>query len=185
MLHLRFAIAFCLALIALVACKPEKSAAPDAALASGALAAKPRLADACPVKIAATTVTVMNLEDGVALYFSTLEDNIEEVRRRTVALAHVMTPGSQPVSESSSGERWESLARRILVPLTASAEPTEDGARLVLKPIMAEDLERLRTYARVQGDRMRLGACSADLVRTRPTLPSRSESQATSTGSRG
>ena len=178
MFHLRLTIAFCLALLAIVACKPDKSASPDAALASGTLAGNPRPVDSCPLKVAATTVTVMNIEGGAAMYFSTLDENIEDVRHRTVALAHILTLDSQAARESLTGERWESIGRRIVVPLTATAEPTEDGARLVMKPVDAADLERLRTYARVRGDRMRLGACLSDLPRSRATAAQRNDSAA-------
>jgi len=170
----RALVVCCVVGLAALACKPENAPAPVAGGTSDA-AFDPY--ESCPVKVPATTATAINTKDGVALFFSTIGANVGEVRRRTTALAHRLD--AEPDAASAQGDASANVPasavprRPGLVPLHATVEPTPDGARLVLVPKQATDLGVLRTYARAQADRMRLGVCPANLLQ----VPQKTDAQ--------
>jgi len=164
----------CVVCLAALACKPGKTTVPSSSEVDGAAAR----ADTCPAKVPATTVTVMDAKDGAAMYFTTLASNVVEVRRRIAALAQPTGPqaAGAPVADRRSVEiaPWEVVARSGVVRLRVTSEEIPEGARLVLIPVDPADLDAVRAYARIQGDRMRLGGCPSDFLKGRTAAASKS-----------
>ena len=106
------------------------------------------------------------------MYFTTIASYVDEVRRRTAALAAtaVQPPVATPAADNRRSFElapWEVAALAGMVPSRATAEDIEEGSRLLLVPSNPADLEALRAYARAQGERMRLGDCPADFLKGR------------------
>ena len=148
---------------------PDADIPPDVAM----------IEDSCPVHVPATTVTVVNTKDGVAMFFTTTPGNVAEVRRRVAAIARMdlaadTSSGTDATARPSMDlPPWLSGAQPTLVPLRTLSEDVPDGGSLVLTPINPMDLEQLRAYALSHAYRMRLGRCEADFMKA----PHRTESQ--------
>jgi hypothetical protein len=124
--------------------------------------------DACPVHVPATTVTVVNTKDGVAMFFTTTAANVSEVRKRVAAIAKMEVSGeAEPADAHPSVDMPPYMmgAAPELVPLRAVAEDVSDGASLTLTPLNPMDVEPLRAYALSQSYRMRLGRCDPDFMK--------------------
>jgi len=169
----------CVVCAAAPACKPTKTPteepAPDAASAPAARSTPAAvLGDTCPVQVPATAVTVVNTKDGVAMYFTTTDRNIAEVRRRVAMLAKIAitTVAEEPPSaRNAEVPYWEAGALPFMVPMHVLAEDVPDGARIVMKPTKTADLDNLRSYALRHGESMQLGRCSPDFLKGRPGGP--------------
>ena len=160
----------CFVVCAAAACKSQLPATLGSAAAVDAKPASAARVDNCPVRVPATTVTVMNTKDGVAMYFTTLGSYVTEVRRRTAALAQAVEPAADRRGVEVSSREIVGLAG--MVPLRVSSEDISDGSRLVLVPVDPDDVDSLRSYARAQGERMRLGGCAPDFLKGRPKAAS-------------
>ena len=169
MSHIRLLIT-CVA-VCLTAAACERTAQPPAQPQTDSKpASMVRIEDSCPVQVPATAVTVVNTKSGVAMFFTTMPANVEEVRRRVALLAKMDTPA--PTPENGALPEIEPPpsvfgAPAKLVPMQAKAEDISDGASLVLTPLNPMDIEMLRAYAHNNAQQMRLGRCPANFMQPR------------------
>jgi hypothetical protein len=168
MSHSRLLITCVASCLAALACK--KSAPPPVQPQANAKpASMVRIEDSCPVQVPATAVTVVNTKNGVAMFFTTMPSNVDEVRRRVGLLAKMDPVSVAPADEGPDVEPPPSVfgAPAKLVPMQAKAEDISDGASLVMTPLNPMDVEMLRAYAHNSAQRMRLGRCPADFMQPR------------------
>jgi hypothetical protein len=97
---------------------------------------KEDFAKVCPLDIAGASAASSPTDDGVAVSFSTtVESWLPELKTRVEKLSELL---NRAMTQSLTG------ANRPAVPFTSTFEATKDGARLVLKPKQASDLEKLQ-----------------------------------------
>jgi hypothetical protein len=164
--HIRLLLT-CVACVAACACKRSAPAPAPAQAAAAKPASIVRIEDACPVQVPATAVTVVNTKTGVAMFFTTMPANVNEVRRRVSLLAKMDNPPAAPPSaDMPEVDPPPSVfgAPAKLVPLQAKVEEISDGASLVLTPLNPMDVESLRAYVRNSAQHMHLGRCPADFL---------------------
>ena len=127
-------LATVLAAVALSACASAGAASPHGGKPHGAMTMKD-----CPMHDGATTVSVVDLEGGVALTFTTAE-NVDALRAHVAHMA-------------------EEHNRKGMMDARAVAEDVDGGARLVLTPNDPAQLATLRDHARAHAEGMRKGDC--------------------------
>jgi hypothetical protein len=128
----------------------------------------------CPMQVEGTAVSAEDVEGGVALTFTTSSD-VAELRRRVTHMAQMHGQDGMGMHASADagdgqahgGQRSDAsqhqggmMASEMMMPAaTARSEEVEGGARIVLTPQDAVDLERLREHARHMTERMSSGQC--------------------------
>ena len=100
------------------------------------------------------------------MYFTTMPDNVAEVRRRVGLLAKMDPVDTATNADAPEVEPPPSMlgAPAKLVPMQVKVEDISDGASLVMTPLNPMDVENLRAYAHNNAARMRLGRCPADFM---------------------
>ena len=148
--------------------------------------AKASMGDMCPMRVQGTTLTATDVEGGIALEFTTSTGDVAELRKRVRQMAemhnsHDMGGGEEVVAGSPAdvGSQHEHAAgagtgagrepsshqgmmmgRGMKMPAaTATANDTDGGARLVLRPNNATQLDALREHVRTHAARMAHGDC--------------------------
>ncbi len=111
--------------------------------------------DACPMEVRGATVRPAEVEGGVALDFTTARGNVEDLRARVEQLAVMHNdhhaPGT-PMHRAQGGP--------MLLPVSlASTESLDHGARLILRPHDASQLQALRQHTHWRAERMAAGVC--------------------------
>ena len=99
----------------------------------------------CPTEVPGTIVNVDRFDGGIALVFTTLIGDVNDLRAR------VHHSAEQIERERTSAE----------VPTTATAIDIDSGARLELRPVSDQDLDRLRTAAEQRATQLASGQCAA------------------------
>lgn len=118
--------------------------------------------DMCPMHVQGTTVTMAEVEDGVALDFKTTAGDVTELRERVRRMADM--------HNQCCGAR---MSEGMMMPAaSASVEDNEGGARLVLRPKDAAQLEMLREHVRMHAGRMASGDCPMMPGQTTPPAAS-------------
>ncbi|MBS2018862.1 MAG: hypothetical protein JST00_38700 [Deltaproteobacteria bacterium] len=116
----------------------------------------------CPLGVRDTTVTVVDVPNGVVLTFQAPPERLGELRERAVDAAGYHGPGER-VGKGHDGVHGNGgdhgLQISQLPPLRALAENVEGGARITLVPTVAEDLEKLRTKVRARAAAMNASTC--------------------------
>jgi hypothetical protein len=150
---------------------------PSPVLAAGGSSAGEKQ-DACPLALAGTTSTVENTVDGVVVMFSTTRPgDMAELRRRVERLADahnsmsagpgedLSTAPPQAPGPTTSPEGAEAANDAKAAPSggklqsKASAESSEEGVRLVLRPRDPAQVDSVRDHLRKQADDLVQGAC--------------------------
>ncbi len=128
----------------------------------------------CPMQVEGTTVNAEDVEGGVAVTFTTSSD-IAELRKRVAHLAQMHgQPGMGMHAPADAGDghahggkpsdasqhQGGMMAGGMMMPAaTAQSEEVEGGARILLTPQDAADLDKLREHARHMTERMSSGQC--------------------------
>jgi hypothetical protein len=128
----------------------------------------------CPMQVEGTSVAAEDVDGGVALTFTTSSD-VAELRRRVARMAqmhgqHGMGMHARAGADhghAHGGQRGDAgqhqggmMPGGMMMPAaTARSEEVESGARIVLTPQDAADLEKLREHARHMTQRMSSGQC--------------------------
>ena len=113
----------------------------------------------CPMQVSRTHVSAVDTADGVALVFTTSGD-VAHLRQRVHKMAAMhehMTAGG--MRSGSGAEMTESGGMMKMVPSSARAEDIDGGARIVLVPKNAAQLDELRVHVRTHAERMASGLC--------------------------
>ncbi len=110
----------------------------------------------CPTEVPGTIVNVDRFDGGIALVFTTLIGDVNDLRARVHHTAEAMerqrTTGQAPLAADAQpfGD----------VPATATAIDIDSGARLELRPVSEDDLDRLRTAAEQRATQLASGQCA-------------------------
>ncbi|MGM0577105.1 MAG: hypothetical protein ACQEXJ_15375 [Myxococcota bacterium] len=117
----------------------------------------------CAMEVPDAEVAMEETEDGVALTFTTTEDNRDKLREVVEAMSE-RHRGRFGVGHRHRGGRGMmgrgGMGRGMrMVPSSAEYEEVDEGARLVLTPTDGEDLETLRQHMRWHLERMQSGEC--------------------------
>lgn len=128
----------------------------------------------CPMQVEGTVVAAEKVDGGVALTFTTSSD-VPELRRRVARMAqmhgqhgmgmHALAGADH--GHAHGGQRSDAsqhqggmMAGGMMMPAaTARSEEVQGGARILLTPQDAADLEKLREHARHMTERMSSGQC--------------------------
>jgi len=113
------------------------------------------MADACPLEVPGTTVTVADTDDGVALVFTTSGGDVADLRQRVQKMAEFHNSHHAPGAAADPAGK----AVGKPVPATARAEDVDGGARIVLTPTESSQLEALREHVREHAQKMASGDC--------------------------
>lgn len=135
-------------------------------------------AESCPLALAGTTSSTEDTVDGVVVAFSTTRrSDLPELRRRVdkLAAAHnsmkggaaddlsaapPQAPGPTATPETApAGEAKAGPAAGGKLDSEASAETSEEGVRLVLRPRDPAQLDTMRDHLRKQADDLVQGVC--------------------------
>ena len=135
-------------------------------------------AESCPLAVAGTTSSTEDTVDGVVVAFSTTRPgDIAELRRRVdkLAAAHnsmkggaaedlsaapPQAPGpTAPPETTGAGEAKAESAAGGKLDSEASAETSEQGVRLVLRPRDPAQLDSMRDHLRKEADDLVQGVC--------------------------
>lgn len=102
--------------------------------------------DACPMTVAGTSVVAEDVDGGAALVFHTTGD-VAALRTRVAAMVehHNGMHDGKPTAKMPSSK--------------ARAEDTDDGARLVITPEAAGDLDAVRARVHKHAEMMKDGTC--------------------------
>lgn len=159
----------------------KETTAPAPAATSGTQSAGMRgdMKAMCPMQVEGTAVSAEDVEGGVALTFTTSSD-VAELRRRVAHMAqkhgqHGMgmhgkgkhAPAGAGDGHAHGGQgnnaaphKGGMMAGGMKMPAaTARSEEVEGGARILLAPKDAAELEKLREHARHMSERMSAGQC--------------------------
>jgi len=113
----------------------------------------------CPTEVPGTIVNVDRFDGGIALVFTTLIGDVNDLRSRV----HHTAEQIERERTSASGDT-EPLATDVKafgdVPATATAIDIDAGARLELRPMSEQDLDRLRTAAEQRATQLATGQCA-------------------------
>lgn len=162
----------------------EPAAEPATEPQPGGMMAQMR--DRCPMMAEGATVEVSDTYDGVALTFTTTSGNVADLRTRAHHMADMYTthgghrgmmwhhmggrgqgrgmmgeghgPGMMGGSGMGHGPGM-GMGRGMMPAATATVEEIEGGARILLVPTDASQLDALREHARVHRERMHGGEC--------------------------
>lgn len=141
------------------ACHHEKTPTampPDpvaAAKPSSQIAPRPMTHD-CPTEVPGTTVNVDRFDGGIALVFTTLIGDVNDLRGRVHHTA-------DQVNHENAATGTEPIAHAMIdVPSNAAAVDIDGGARLELRPASEADLDRLRSAAEQRATQLASGQCT-------------------------
>jgi hypothetical protein len=151
---------------------------PSPVLAAGGSSPASAKQNACPLALAGTTSTVENTVDGVVVMFSTKRPaSMPELRRRVEALADahnsmragpgedLSTAPPQAPGPTTTPEGAEAANDAKAAPSggkiasKATAESSEEGVRLVLRPRDPAQVDSVRDQLRKQADDLVQGVC--------------------------
>ena len=114
----------------------------------------------CPTEVPGTIVNVDRFDGGIALVFTTLIGDVNDLRARV----HHSAEQIERERTSASGDS-QPLATDVHafkdIPTTATAIDIDSGARLELRPVSDQDLDRLRTAAEQRATQLASGQCAA------------------------
>jgi hypothetical protein len=127
------------------------------------------MASSCPMKVPGTTVVEADVDGGAALVFSTTGDRAE-LQQRSVKMAtmHNQMPDDKMMNAAgpaSSGHQhgpahqMPASESHKMPPSVATAEPTDQGARLVFRPKDPAQMDALRVSVRAHAAQMEGGKC--------------------------
>jgi hypothetical protein len=106
--------------------------------------------DSCPMEIEGTKVSYVETADGAALVFTTDEGDVAELQRRVAQKAEVQNQPTIRLQAPKAGE----------VPHATRSDTVEHGARLIMTPNDASQLEVLRKHVKEHADAMSKKGCS-------------------------
>lgn len=136
-----------------------------------------QMRSSCPMTIDNAKVEVTDTEDGVALSFTTNAENVGELRERAQHMAsmyemhrgrgamrwHHMrgATAGPPMGRGHMGMGRGHMGRGAgpMPAANASLENIDNGAKIVLTPTNADQLEQLREHVRLHQERMQSGEC--------------------------
>jgi hypothetical protein len=147
------------------------------------------LRDQCPTVGEDVSLEVSDTESGVALEFTTATDDVDDLWRRARHMADMyamhdghgqmmwhymggehMEPDEGHGAGMMGGPVGEMMHEGGPMPAAdATVEDLEEGARIVLIPDDAAQLETLRQHARWHAERMRSGECW--MLEEQPSVP--------------
>jgi hypothetical protein len=109
----------------------------------------------CPMEVVGTKVTAADVENGVALDFTTTGD-VAELRSRvaTRAAVHDQMPCS-----GNAAPRGGGLGRNQPPASSVTESEIDRGARLVFTPKEPGELARLREFVHHRAETMQAGTC--------------------------
>jgi hypothetical protein len=120
------------------------------------------MGDMCPMHVQGTTVTMAEVEGGVALEFKTAASNVTDLRERVRRMADMHNQCCGVMTSEGM----------MMPAASASVEEIEGGARLVLRPKDAARLATLREHVRMHAGRMASGDCPMMPGQTTPPAAS-------------
>lgn len=113
----------------------------------------------CPTEVPGTTVNVDRFDGGIALVFTTLIGDVNDLRARVHHTAEQIE--RERTSASGESEPIATDAQAFSsIPTTATAIDIDAGARLELRPVSDQDLDRLRTAAEQRATQLASGQCA-------------------------
>lgn len=116
----------------------------------------------CPFGIRGARISMTDTEDGVLIELRAYGD-VADLRRRAHDAAAMYGPGAHKGvghdGAHGSGEHHGLGLARLGVPVRAEAADTPEGARIVVRPVAASDLEAMRKALRERDERARTGPC--------------------------
>lgn len=116
----------------------------------------------CPFGIRGARVSTSDTEDGSVIELRAYGD-VAELRRRAHDAAAMYGPGAHRGlghdGEHGGGEHHGLGLAHLGVPVRAEAEDTPEGARIIVRPIVATDLDKMRKALREREERTRAGKC--------------------------
>ena len=122
----------------------------------------PEPSTTCPFGVRGARVRMSDTEDGVVIALRAYGD-IEEVRRRARDAAAMYGPGAHRGlghdGKHGGGHQHGLGLGHLGVPVQAEAENIDDGARIIVRPKAASDLERMRTALWHREGSARAGEC--------------------------
>jgi hypothetical protein len=135
----------------LLACggSAKEAKAPESSEAEGGEHA---CTDSCPMEIEGTKVSYAETPDGAALVFTTDQGDVAELQRRVA---------NQAVQQSGGGIRL-AAPQRGEVPHATRSDTVDHGARLIMTPHDASQLEALRKHVKEHADAMSQKGCSGE-----------------------
>jgi hypothetical protein len=137
-------------LLLLVGCATKAASETKAPQASEAEGGEHACTDSCPMEIEGTKVSYAETPDGAALVFTTDHGDVAELQRRVANKAETQ---SQPAIRLHAPKPGE-------VPHATRADTVEHGARLIMTPNDASQLEALRKHVKEHADAMSKQGCS-------------------------
>ena len=124
----------------------------------------------CPMMVPGAEVAVADVQDGVALMFTTKSGDVNELRKRVEMLAKMH---NQPVKDVPGYNTTSQM-----MPAGTKYEMVPNGARLIFTPKDVGQMEMLRKQVREHADRYANHDCSMmpNMMREAP-LPEPEESE--------
>ena len=116
----------------------------------------------CPMRVSGTTVTSSDVEEGVALYFTTSGD-VNELRQRVRELATTHAHDGASPSDACGCPLLGDRGVPLMAEASTSAEPTPGGARLLLVPNERNEVVRLRARVAESLTRFAASHCAGRL----------------------
>lgn len=139
-----------------------------------------QLRRSCPMMVEGTDVEATDLENGIALTFTTKEGDVAALRNRVTRMADMyerksVPPGRHAIlwhrvmmgADTPPGPEWmherghhqAQGGDEPMPTVKATATQLEDGARLILQPVDVSQLTELRQHIRADQERMQSGEC--------------------------
>jgi hypothetical protein len=127
----------------------SQAKAPEASEAQGG---EHTCTDSCPMEIQGTKVSYAETPDGAALVFVTEQGDVAELQRRVANKAVHQSQGGIRLKAPAPGE----------VPHATRSDTVDHGARLIMTPNDASQLEALRKHVKDHADTMSKKGCSGE-----------------------
>jgi hypothetical protein len=122
----------------------------------------PQPSTTCPFGVRGARVRMIDTADGVVVTLRAFGD-IAVLRRRARDAAAMYGPGAHRGlghdGAHGGGHRHGLGLAQLGVPVEATAEDTEEGARIIVRPKDPADLGRMRAALRARAGRARVGEC--------------------------
>lgn len=154
------AIAVVLAALAVVVSSPFAGGCGNPAAAG--YGAEREASSTCPFGVRGARVKMEDVEGGVVLTMRAFGD-VGDIRRRARDAAAMYGAGARRGAghhgKHGGGEQHGIGLAHLGVPVTAVAEDTPDGARILVKPKVPGDLEKMREALVARERLTRTGAC--------------------------